>query len=386
MSKRIIITLCTSVIICVGVPSHLACQSQKKDKRHEGMMEMVKRIDSNKIDFYGKVLDEQREPVDGAEIILHLKRFSALAPPWYEQITDISLKSDKEGNFSIINEKGRDIFIANINKKGYEHSFKYKTKMDYSYSPEMDKVFVPDPKNPVVFWMRKKGEQAFVFESNGGPNFSFKQEESGTQRGVDIIHGLEIKEKDLPKPTFNGDPLFCDLKAKAIFDPKTKTWTMVLTPGGSEGGILFSDKLLYEAPAEGYLPSYTIQPDAFRKAFGLTESAERVEKGQAVQNPGIYLYLRSRTPGLYSRTHITHLVANKDEIYLSGGGTVLNPYGDRILEQATDLPGELKVQLGNEVRETCRLNPNAHPPKPDLQKLIQEAEKKKSLLQRILKR
>ena len=354
------------------------------------MMEMVKRIDTNKINFYGKVLDEQGQPVEGAEIILHLKRFSALAPPWYEQIIDIYLKSDREGRFSITNEQGRDILIANIDKKGYQHSFKHKTKDSYGFSPEMDAVFVPDPKNPVVFWMRKKGEVAFIFESNGGPNFSFKRDESGTQKGVDIIHGLEIKEKDLPKPTFNGDPLFCDLKAKAIFDSRTKTWTMVLTPGGSDGGILFSDRLLYEAPAEGYLPSYTIQPEAFRKAFGLTESEERVEGGGKygllIPNPGIYLYLRSRTPGLYSRTHITHLVANKEEIYLSGGGTILNPYGDRILEQATDLPGEVKGQLGNQVRETCRLNPNARPPKPDLQKLIQEAEKKKPLLQRLFKK
>ncbi len=344
-----------------------------------------------KINFYGKVLDEQGLPVEGAEVMLHLKRYSTSAPPWFEQIIDISLKSDKQGRFSITNEKGRDLFVKEVKRKGYEPSLIHHTKISYNYSPEMDAVFVPDPLTPVVFWMRKKGDETFVLTdgltSSKRPNFTFKQEESGTQKGVDIIQGLNIQEKDLPKPTFNGDPLFCDLKAKATFDPKIQTWTMVLTPGGSEGGILFSDRLLYEAPAEGYLSSYTIQPEAFWKAFGLTESSGRVEKGKIIQNPGIYLYLRSRIPGLYSRTHITHLVAKKEEIYLGGGSTVINPYGDRNLEQATELPGEVKGQLANEVRETCRLNPNARPPKPDLQKLTQEAEKKKKkpLLQQIFK-
>ncbi|MBL0313010.1 MAG: hypothetical protein IPP78_09930 [Holophagaceae bacterium] len=338
-----------------------------------------------KINFYGKVLDEQGLPVEGAEVMLHLKRYLTSAPPWFEQIIDISLKSDKQGQFSITNEKGRDLFVKEVKRKGYETSLNHHTRTSYNYSTEMDAVFVPDPQTPVVFWMRKKGDEAFVLTtgltSSHQPDFRFNQEESGLQKGIDIVQGLEIKEKDLTKPAFNDDPLYCDLKAKAIFDPKTKTWTMVLTPGGADDGILFSEQFLYEAPADGYLLSYTIHPDAFRKEFGLTESSERVEKGQIIQNPGIYLYLRSR--GLYSRTHITHLVANKEAIWLSGGSTVLNPYGDRILEKAADLPGDVSVGLRIGVRETFRRNPTARPPKPDLPKLVREWEKNRSATEKL---
>jgi len=53
---------------------------------------------------------------------------------------------------------------------------------------------------------------------------------------------------------------------------------------------------------------------------------------------------------------------------------VTNPYGDRNLEQATDLPYEVTKQLTDEVKAAFRQN--KRPVKPDLPKLIEEVKEK----------
>ncbi|MFH0778401.1 MAG: hypothetical protein V2A71_07190, partial [Candidatus Eisenbacteria bacterium] len=56
------------------------------------------------------------------------------------------------------------------------------------------------------------------------------------------------------------------------------------------------------------------------------------------------------------------------------GKAVTNPYGDRNLEQATDLPYEVTKQLTDEAKTSFRQN--KRPSKPDLPKLVKEAKEK----------
>jgi hypothetical protein len=75
-----------------------------------------------------------------------------------------------------------------------------------------------------------------------------------------------------------------------------------------------------------------------------------------------------------------------NELHFSASA-VLNPYGDRILEEATNLPGDVRLKLMDDIDEAIRRG--GRPPKPDLPKLVKAWKKNQSVgerLRRIFKR
>ena len=186
-------------------------------------------------------------------------------------------------------------------------------------------------------------------------NLELRTPASGWTLGYDFIshHRLD----DIKRLVFNYQPVFPDLKLKATFNTNDATWTVALSPGNTNGGIIASEQLLYEAPETGYQPQYVFTPeDDFRKP---------------IKNP--HLYLKSREPAIYTRIDIKHIHADKEFFQLSGE-TVTNPYGDRNLEPATDLPWEVTKQLTDEVKAAFRADKRPTP--PDLPKLVKEAKAK----------
>jgi hypothetical protein len=215
--------------------------------------------------------------------------------------------------------------------------------------------FQPDPQHPVVYQLRKKIlPPAFLFQEVD-LNLELRTAASGWTLGYDFIsrHRLDnIKER-----VFNYyQPVFPDLTLKATFNTNAATWTVVLTPGNTNGGIIASDQLLYEAPETGYQSEYVFTPEDHPKPVKLP-----------------HIYLKSREPAIFTRIDIKSIHANKEFFRLSGE-SVTNPYGERNLEQATDLPWAVTKQLTDEVKAAFRADKRPAP--PDLSKLIKEAKVK----------
>ncbi len=196
--------------------------------------------------------------------------------------------------------------------------------------------------------LRKKGEEAVLLEE---PviKFQIPGPYSGKAIGYDFIQSGRIR--DVANPAGDDAARVCDLQVKATFKTNDATWTVVLSPGNTNGGIIASDQLLYEAPETGYQPEYLFTP----------------EDRKPVREK--YVYLKSRNPAIYTRYEIEYVNANNDFFRLSGK-SVTNPYGDRNLEQATDLPWSITKQLTDEVRAAFRQN--TRPVKPDLAQLLGE--------------
>jgi cytoskeletal protein RodZ len=100
------------------------------------------------IEFYGEVVDENTNPVAGAQIDFDANDTSAEGTSFFHT------QSDANGLFSIKNIQGK-ILGVKVSKEGY-----------YSYAPAVgltfwyagaNQNFVPDAGNPVVFRLRKKG-------------------------------------------------------------------------------------------------------------------------------------------------------------------------------------------------------------------------------------
>lgn len=365
-----------SLLLCGGLSTLLACQvgkdSVEKQKGAEAawlssMSKIVKEGDV-RIDFYGNVLDQYGHPVEGAEVFFQMTRSGLNPANYFLTVDEFSIKTDAQGSFSLRNKTGQRISVTEIERKGYEFSSadtSNVTSFAFGGPYKKEYLFVPDRKNPIIYHLRKKGETALLFDH--GVNFPFPVKESGKEMGLDLIRDADLNTTEMKTLVSNGDPVVCDLKAKATFNPKTHTWSVVLSPGNPSGGIIVSNQLLYEAPKDGYKPNYTFTPTSVRG-----------------RGNDMYLYLRSREPFLYTRIKFNDNFHASPDYFAFGGEAVTNPYGDRILDQATDLPFEVRHSLKEEVMESFRHK--NRPPKPDLQKLVQEAEKKKPQSQPLFKR
>lgn len=353
------------IFICGGLSSLLACQGEKSSTERLARIAKVSKEGDVQIDFFGKVVDQFGNPVEGVELRIGINQFGLNPSHFFRRIKDIYVKTNAQGCFSIQNERGTNLFVELKPKNGYEYSLQDPLNVLSSKHEDPPLLFAPDPKNPVIYHLRKKGEIALLLEH--GVNFQFPVKESGKEMGMDLIQGASLDAVKLKTLIFNGDPVACDLKAKAIYSPKRNTWSVVLSPGDPNGGIIVSNQLLYEAPKEGYKPNYTFTPTSVRG-----------------RGNDMYLYLRSREPFLYSRIKFNDNFHTSPDYFAFGGEAVTNPYGERVLDQATDLPFEVRHSLEEEVRESFRHK--NRPPKPNLQKLVQEAEKKKPQSQPLFKR
>ena len=313
------------------------------------MAEIFRRLDVA-IRFYGKVQDQFDQPVEGAEVVLHITAFSPNAEELFGQTKEVLVKTDSQGRFTVANQKGFSLYIKNIRKAGVAFSV-VENSEEYRFSGE-DQNYTPNQANPVIFRVRKKGPTVFLLQ-NRYVEFSIPVAESGKTIGYDIIQRRSIK--NIASPVGNETAFVADLQVKATFNTNDATWAVILLPGGTNGGIIVSDQLLYEAPDSGYQAEYTFTPED-RKPLKLK-----------------YVYLKTREPAIYTRYEIEYVNAGKKFFRLSGN-FLTNPCGDRNLEPETDLPYEVTKQLTDEAKTAFRQN--KRPEKPDLSRLLKETKDK----------
>lgn len=325
-------------------------EREAAENKMSRIRELLKNRDIS-IRFYGRILDQFDHPVEDANVVLHVTRFSPSVEELFGEIQEVRMKSDSQGRFAASQIKGRSLYLKKIEKAGYEFLRQQTPITAYRYAGE-GQTFVADQANPIVFRMRKTGSPVFLLQDQY-LDFQVRVNESGKPIGHDFIQRRRLK--DIAKASNSAVAPDCDLQVMAMFNTNNVTWTVVLSPCNTNGGIIVSDQLLYEAPETSYYPKYTFTP----------EDRKPVKAK--------YVYLRSRDPAIYTRFEIQYINANK-EFFRLEGKSVTNPYGERNLEGAINLPYVVTKKLTDEVETAFRQN--KRPSQPDLPKLVKEAEAK----------
>jgi hypothetical protein len=256
---------------------------------------------------YGRVVDQDGNGVGGADIELHWTPADwLLGKP--ERINRISIKTDARGHWETTLTKPADASIRNVTKEGYVRVYNEK---EFPRDP----VNFPTTKdNPVVAVLRKKGPPAFLIVSPGGggwPDVLFQTDgTNAVSRPLDLLAW---------SPDYRGTWKFsattnADLRIDAAFDAAEKRWNVMYSITNVPGGVILSDELLYEAPPGGYV----------RNASATLTNRYDQQK---------YLYVKSRTPAMYSRVRFVHDVHGREAPSLRVSCAALtNPYGDRTFE------------------------------------------------------
>ena len=301
-----------------------------------------------KIDFYGIVIDQYGKPVEGAKAAFHASAYGILRPKY----TRLAAVSGADGRFEIHAGKGARLDLENMECHGYEFPREGNTR-GFTYDLAYVERHRPDKANPVVFRLRKKHSEAVVLLScKSSIWLSDDTEEEWT--GWDLAKGAPATS------TRKGNAdYFWDYEVTGEHDAEKKEWTLTIKMNGEQAGVLMSDKLLYEAPADGYAKEVTL-------TFKYSDKP-----------PLKHLYLRLRDCGMYARFDVEHGHVSENGVFFSCK-VLVNPYGSRSLEPLFSTKQEgssaLFVQCRNEADRAMKQQRLA--PRPPFEQWIKEGKAK----------
>jgi len=186
------------------------------------------------ISFYGKVIDENTNPVAGANITFHW-----METPSENGSRSMNVKSDAEGLFSLIGAAGPTLSVS-ISKNGYYTS---RSTPD-SFRYDGGNPFQASSIEPVAFYLRKKKQGVELITSDNGmrPDVWVRLSKSSIPVRVDFLQKqpsstgqLEISQI---KPPFQG----------------ATNWSFRMSI--PDGGLVENqDEFHFSAPESGYQPT-----------------------------------------------------------------------------------------------------------------------------------
>jgi hypothetical protein len=196
------------------------------------------------ITFYGKVIDQNNQPVPDVRVEVRILEGYEKSPGEYKQKVDnTSLVTDVGGQFVLDNVNGSYIEFNSIAKDGYQLSPR-QTKANYLYYPSK---FHPDVNNPVVFKMWKQTGAEPLAHSAWQGNVT----PDGTLMAFDLLDGKKAKDGNLQ--------ITCTRVPLDILPREHKRYDYSFRIDVLGGGVLpTEDEFTYLAPEGGYVPSITI--------------------------------------------------------------------------------------------------------------------------------
>lgn len=288
------------------------------------------------INIYGKVIDQDENPVAGAKIEIA-----------WESVGDISgnpgpgqvfwATSDDSGLWEFLFEKPHSAFIADARKPGF----------DYVNTQDSDRDLVEHKtarNDPVIVRMHKKGETTFLIHHEGPRMIRVLSQNPQT-----ISLGLLEKTTDM-----QNSESYKDVQIAVDFNRASSAWTITYSATNGADGVMVGTNRLYEAPQGGY-------------------ENKVIQRGPVWPR---YIYLRSRIPVIYTRIDLEYSIwkgSDTNQVLSISYNVWVNPYGSRNLEYESDLADY--CQLCEHLEQTAKtaLLQNKLPSKPDLPKLIKEA-------------
>jgi len=265
------------------------------------------------ITFYGKVIDQDNQPLQGVRVQLNIFQWHEPSPGNVEgKQTILDRVTNPDGLFSITEAKGSGLAIESMEKEGYVLSGKATRHFGYQGAGG----FKPIEFQPVIFKMWKlKGAEPLRASD------PFKDLYKIVPDGR--IYTMDLMLDKWTEGATNGDFKVQVTRPAGKFIPVKKEkydWSFVIQ--AINGGVIKTDdEFMYQAPEAGYQEKYE-----FKMSADDPQWKDRVERMQ--------FYLRTRNGQLYTRIVVT-VISNYNYVQENGAFRVeyyANPAGSRNLE------------------------------------------------------
>jgi hypothetical protein len=229
-------------------------------KLEESAMQKLKKIYNSPIIFFGVIIDEDNQPVEGANIY-----FSALNEIGGKG-TKYSKTSNVNGSFNISKISGAELYVK-ITKDGYHSPYKTSQRSFRYDAPQYSQHPIPTKDNPAIFVLKKKGETEPLVKYTKGAKIPVK----GTPIGFNLKSGkiISLNNADLIVTATPGK--------KPSRREKGYAWSYELKV--PNGGIIEKldgeDKYSFTAPEEGYQSVFKHEVTKSLKGESWTDVDER---------------------------------------------------------------------------------------------------------------
>ncbi len=287
------------------------------------------------MDIHGKVIDQDSNGVAGVQIKIGWQGAGLLiGDPDPGKVSLVV--SDDSGRWEFRIDKPHRAFVVDASKHGYE----------YLYTRESDMNLVDNRTTrdePAIVRLRKKAEATFLIRHKGYQLIRVLSPGSQTNT-LDLLEAKGDKSRNLR---------YADLQVKADYDRMTDNWAVTYSVANGSDGVVISNDRLYEAPQEGYREEFVVSGPPWPR----------------------YVYLRTRTPPIYSRIDLDHTMwkeSDTNQGFRISYKAWINPYGDRNLEYEVGLEREWRLADRLEREARSSLLQNERPSKPDLPSLLKE--------------
>lgn len=304
------------------------------------------------ITFHGKIVDQSGQPVEDAEITVHVVQYSPRAEDLFGRVKVISTTSKRDGSFLISGEHGREAYVHAVTKPGYASLSVLDRQRLFSPVPNAS-VGMPGAARPATFVVRKIGDAVPMLKGTGRLDLGANSSNMITR----LLRPTEDEMDLLGAAVASAGP---GLRAAATLSPEPAVWVIRISGEGTGDGVLLAAEPLYEAPTDGYQAQVT-----------LTVSADAPYRAT-----NAVLCLKTSSPETYSLVRLSVRPSNgKCTVHFE---SMTNPYGTRTLDNVEDLDPcwGRKGQL--EIDAKKALSQGRHPERPDVQKIVAEEAAKKS--------
>ena len=273
-----------------------AMEAESQDKA----VSTVQGIFSAPIEFYGRVMDQHREPVADAEV-----EFGA-ANHFMASSTKYWTRSDGDGYFSITGIQGAALNVY-ISKDGYD-TLKGQSDQSFGYGmgPDSNRKSPPKKSEPAIFVLRKMAVPERLVRISSR---QYEVSKDGTPMEVNLETGKAVAAG---KGHLRVE---CWLNDQAEDDQHRFDWKCRISVPG--GGLVERDpQFAFEAPEDGYRPAEEIivRADNLQQPWSSEEDRE---------------YFLKLADGKYARLQLSVHVGSYTMIVLE---SYFNPSGSRNLE------------------------------------------------------
>ncbi|HMO04667.1 MAG TPA: hypothetical protein PKC67_06795 [Kiritimatiellia bacterium] len=296
------------------------------------------------VTIYGLVVDTEGHPIPDADVLVSWQHATVLIGTPDPGGRKEWVTSDENGRWAFTVTKPHRAFISDVRKDGYDYSG--------LVNPRASEDLINKPTaevDPAVIVLRRKGEPTFLIIYPGG------------NRGSELLSRVVSPETktntlDLTARTrdTSGRSAYSDLHVVVAFDETISSWSVTYATTNDTDGIIAETNQLYEAPLDGYQNEIVVNGPPWPR----------------------YLYVKSRTPAIYSRLDLEHTLwfgsPTNQSLRISCKAWI-NPYGERNLEYQSDLDGVWRLREELEEEAISALRDNRLPAKPDLPMRIRQA-------------
>lgn len=351
------VIVCTLASVCIRGTT---AEPQRSARHQEGSEEWFKSLPADRqMGFitrqieksppnivYGLVVDTEGKPVAGVDVTLSWFRvddyFGKPRAPREEHAA-----SDSSGRFMFACKGASSGYFRSLIKDGYEVSDETGGSVALFGG---NKIWTKD--SPAVITLRKKGPLTFLIVS---PNAGHLPVDLFRVTGTNAAsRPLDLLAWESDRKWRNSATANADLRIDAAFDVDRKCWNVTYSVTNGPGGIVLSDGMLYEAPESGYGRSVSV---TVTNVYGWN----------------CFLYVKSRTPAVYSRVLFAHTASTGTNPALRVSCKAwVNPCGDRSLEHDERVGENWRVRKALVDESKKAIRSGRLPSKPDIARWIKE--------------